>query len=66
MKKSSITQNPASELEYPPLSEETIRSLQELGEVYRQIHRRLMSEGYIFQNGEFVKPGESDTNNGTN
>lgn len=57
---------PASAYNFPPLPEETVRSLQELGEVYRQIYRRLISEGYIFQNGKFIKPGPSATDNGAN
>lgn len=50
---------------HQPLSPETIRSLQELGDVFRQIHRRLVSEGYVIRNGKVVKPGSDDTNHGT-
>ena len=39
-----------------PLSDETIRSLQELGEVFRGIHRRLVSEGWIIKDGVFTPP----------
>jgi hypothetical protein len=58
----NVTTNPASQ----PLSQETIRSLQELGEVYRQIHRRLVSEGYIIRDGKIFKPGVNDKNDGAN
>ena len=67
MKKFQIpNKNSASAFNFPPLTEETIRSLQDLGEVYRQIYRRLISEGYIFQNGKFIKPGPSAADNGAN
>ncbi len=45
-----------------PLSQETIQALQELGGVFRQIHRRLISEGYTIQDGKLIKPGLSDEN----
>lgn len=34
---------------------ETAISLQELGEVLKNIHSRLISEGYVFSNGEYYK-----------
>ena len=55
----------ASKLSHQPLSQETVQSLQELGDVFRQIHRRLVSEGYIIRNGKITKPGSFDTDNGT-
>lgn len=36
-------------------SEETMESLREYGEVLRGIHRRLLSEGYVFSNGKFYR-----------
>jgi hypothetical protein len=39
------------------LSEETKASLREYGEVLRSIHNRLISEGYIWSNGKFLKKG---------
>jgi hypothetical protein len=39
-----------------PFSDETIRSLKELGEVFRGIHRRLVSEGWIIKGGVFTPP----------
>ena len=62
----SPNKNSASEPTHQSLSQETIKSLQELGEVYRQIHRRLISEGYIIQNGKISKPESSNTNDGAN
>lgn len=35
--------------------EETIDTLREYGEVLRGIHKRLISEGYVFINGKFYK-----------
>jgi hypothetical protein len=35
-------------------SEETIKSLFELGEVLRKIHSRILSEGYIFKENQFT------------
>jgi len=56
----------ASESANQPLSQETVEALQELGSVFRQIHRRLISEGYIIQNGKLIKPGLADEiKNGT-
>jgi hypothetical protein len=37
-------------------SEETVRSLQELGEVLRRISDRLMSEGWTKKDGEYIPP----------
>jgi hypothetical protein len=62
----STNKNLVPEPAHQPLSQETIKSLQELGEVYRQIHRRLVSEGYIIQNGKIFKPGSDNTNDGAN
>lgn len=36
-------------------SEETAAALREYGEVLRDIHNRMISEGYVFHNGEFYK-----------
>jgi hypothetical protein len=47
---------------YQPLSEETVQSVLELGDLLRQIHRRLLSEGYVIRNGQILKP--DNTNNG--
>jgi hypothetical protein len=54
----------ASKPKNQPLSQETVQSLQELGEVFRRIHRRLISEGYIIRDGKLIKPVSSATNNG--
>jgi hypothetical protein len=56
----------ASESANQPLSQETVEALQELGSVFRQIHRRLISEGYTIQDGKLIKPGSVDEiKNGT-
>jgi hypothetical protein len=56
----------ASEPTNQPLKPETVQALQELGNVFRQIHRRLISEGYTIQNGKLIKPGSADEiTNGT-
>ena len=56
----------ASESTDQPLSQETVEALQELGSVFRQIHRRLISEGYIIQDGKLIKPELADEiKNGT-
>lgn len=56
----------ASESTNQPLSQETVQALQELGSVFRQIQRRLISEGYTIQDGKLIKPGTSDeVKNGT-
>lgn len=36
-------------------SEETMQSLRELGAVLQEIHGRLIAEGYILRNGQFIK-----------
>jgi hypothetical protein len=41
------------------LNEETIHVMYELGEVLREIHVQLLSEGYVFKNGVLIKPDES-------
>lgn len=64
MKITSPKKIPSTELAHGPLSQETIRSLHELGDVLREIHERLMSEGYIIVEGEFVKPEGNSPNNG--
>ncbi len=38
-----------------PLSEETLKSLEELGEILRCIHKRMEAEGYIIVDGKVVK-----------
>lgn len=47
-------------------SEETIESLQELGEVLRAIHNRLISEGFTIRNGKISKNPASSIINGEN
>jgi len=50
-----------AEFKYEPLSnsyifsDETLKSLNELGDVLRNIHNRLISEGYTISNGEIKK-----------
>jgi hypothetical protein len=39
-----------------PLSDETIAALKELGEVFRGIHNRLMSEGWVLKEGKLIPP----------
>jgi hypothetical protein len=56
----------ASEAASQPLSEETVQSVLELGELLKQIHRRLVSEGYIIRNGQILKPESSNINDGAN
>ena len=57
MKKPQILKEGAApKLIKQPLSEETVRALQELGEVFRQIHRRLISEGYVIKDGKIFPP----------
>lgn len=48
----------------PPrhFSDETLESLRELGEVIREIHDRLISEGYVIEGGEIYKPGSDSQN----
>ena len=50
----------ASDQDDQPLSQETIQALQELGEIYRQIFRRLISEGYVFKDGKMIPPAPKD------
>ncbi len=47
-----------------PLSEESVRSLMELGEILKQIHARLLSDGYVIRDGMILEPKSSDTKNG--
>ena len=35
-------------------SEETLKSLYELGQILRKIHMRVLSEGYIFKDNQFI------------
>jgi|GEM_PF-2824260 len=66
MNKSPILKDEvASKSNNQPFSQETVQALQELGDVFRQIHRRLVSEGYTIRNGKITKPGSGDTENGT-
>ena len=61
-----INKEVASEPVNQPLSQETAQALQELGSVFRQISRRLISEGYTVQNGKLIRPKLADeTKNGT-
>jgi hypothetical protein len=39
-----------------PLSDETVAALKELGEIFRGIHRRLVSEGWVIKDGVFSPP----------
>jgi hypothetical protein len=39
---------------------EGMRNITAFLEILRRIHARLMAEGYVLENGEFVKPDESD------
>jgi hypothetical protein len=65
-KSTPINQEAASNSTNQPLSQETVQALQELGSVFRQIHRRLISEGYTIQNGKIIKPGSpTEIKNGT-
>ena len=36
-------------------SEETVQSIAELAEIYRSIHKRLISEGYVIKDGKIYK-----------
>lgn len=60
----SSTPETATKSSHQPLSQETIRGLQELGEVFRQIHKRLVSEGYVIRDGKITKPGSNENDNG--
>lgn len=64
MKNASPKTIPSTESSPGPLSQETIRSLHELGDALREIHDRLMSEGYTIADGEFVEPRVNSKNNG--
>lgn len=37
-------------------SEEELKSISELGDVLRGIHKRLIKEGYIIKDGKITKP----------
>jgi hypothetical protein len=58
-----MNKSPISNKKPAPLGPETVRSLQELGELLRTINNRLLSEGYVFKNGKFIKPECNETNN---
>jgi hypothetical protein len=62
MEKSSPSNNDAGSLA-DPFTPETIRSLQELGEAIRDIHNRLVAEGYVIKNGSILKRPEPDKQN---
>jgi hypothetical protein len=67
MKRDPIhSENTASESARNLLSRETVESLQELGNLLRQIHTRLLSEGYVIKNGEVLKPDPGNPHNGGN
>ena len=57
-KKDALKPNPQ------PLSEETVRSLIELGDVLKQIRTRLLSEGYTIKAGQILAPDSNDTKHG--
>lgn len=40
-------------------SEETLQLLKELGDVLQGIHDRLVSEGYVITDGEFIQPSKN-------
>ena len=42
-------------------SDETLKSLKQLGEVLRRIRKRLDDEGYVLVDGAFVKHEKCDT-----
>ena len=50
--------NNKKEIEPKPLSEETLIALEELGAVLREIHIRLLSEGYVIKDGKIYKSEE--------
>lgn len=54
--------NVASKEAFQPLRGETVHALQEFGDVLRQIHKRLVSEGYIIKDGKMFKPESNDAN----
>jgi hypothetical protein len=50
-----------------PLSQETLETLHELGEVFKEIHQRLVSEGYTIRDGIIFPPEViSETHHGVN
>ncbi len=66
MEKSSLPKNDAEHMD-DSFSTETIGSLQELGEVIRGIHNRLVAEGYVIKNGLILKrPEPNNKNDGGN
>ncbi len=56
----------SAEPKKPPFPPETVRALQEFGEVLREIHNRLLSEGYVYKNGKLYKPDADNQKNGGN
>lgn len=40
-------------------TQETIDSLMELGEALKKIHLRMLSEGYVFENNQFIRPHDN-------
>ena len=44
-------------------SEETMQSIRELGAVLQAIHNRLYAEGYVLQDGKFIKDHEPKNTN---
>jgi hypothetical protein len=59
-KSANLDKEAASELNTQPLSQETVQALRELGEIYRQILRRLVSEGYVIKDGKIFPPEPKD------
>ncbi len=45
-----------SEPTIPPFEDETIEALKELGNAFYAVRRRLISEGYVIQEGRYVRP----------
>ncbi len=41
------------------LNDESIKALQELGEVLRTIHNRLINQGYVILQGQIYKPTDT-------
>lgn len=66
MENTPVTKEIASKPNGRVFNQETIQALQELGEIFRQVHRRLISEGYTFRDGKFIKPGSDFAPNGVN
>lgn len=46
-------------------SKETLQSLRELGELFAKIHVRMISEGYVIQDGEVIKVVNDKNHGGT-